>query len=529
MAARPKHITTSVSPPVGGLNAHGAINSMPVTDAVTLINWVPEKYGVRCRKGWVEHAINLDGPIRSLLSYQPDKDFYSNRKLFAFTDTSIYNVSGGGDALLPTFTLPGITNYGRFSGAMFTNSAGSFLAACSESGGYFLYNGLDWEQVQNGSGIGTVQDADPNIFAFVTSWKRRLWFVEADSTNAWYLPTDSIYGEAKKFELGPFVKSGGRLSYITNWTIDAGEGIDDFLVFVFEGGDVLIYKGTNPDSASTFGLVGNYHIGSVPTGRRGWTTFGGDVLILSELGIQPLSYVTRGGQTVFRTSAVDYLTKIQQRVAELIGDLSNSPGWDLTLYPKENLLLLNIPLGTSSEYRQYVMNTNTNGWCVFEGMPMICMAASGDGFYFGTSDGRVCQGLTGYFDDVKFSQTEGFGIPGTIQPAYNYFGFPGRNKQFLMLRPTFMAVDEPMIDATVIVDFETPYLTGLSRVAPITGALWDVALWDQSVWGGAMRIYSNWLSTGAIGFAGTAYINTNCVGDTRLISLDYMYEPGGVL
>lgn len=513
---------------MGGFNSKSAINSMPATDALTLINWIPEKYGIRCRKGWLEHAINLDGAVRSLIAYQPDKEFYSSRKLFAFTDSSIYDVSGGGDALLPTFALPGLTNYGRFNGAMFTNSAGSFLAACSEGGGYHLYDGLQWRKVVNGTSPGTIKGADPDQFVYVTSWKRRLWFVEANSTNAWYLPTDSITGEATKFELGPFVKSGGRLAYITNWTIDAGEGIDDLVAFVFEGGDVLIYKGTDPDSASTFGLVGNYYIGAVPTGRRGWTMFGGDVLMISELGIQPLSYVTRGGQSMFRTSAVDYLDKIQQLVAQSVSELAGYQGWDMVLYPKENMLLINLPVGVTEQHYQYVMNTNTNGWCVFEGIPMICMATAGDGFYFGTSDGRVGQ-MDGYFDAVKYNESEGFGINGTILPAYNYFGLPGQNKQFTMIRPIFMAVDAPMVDVAVVVDFESPDLTGLSRVAPITGALWDVALWDQDVWGGAMRIFANWYSVGGIGYAGSMYLNTNCVGDTRLVAIDYMFEPGGVL
>jgi hypothetical protein len=527
--AAKRHFTRSNPAPVGGLNVRDAINSMAVTDAVVLTNWIPQQYGVRCRKGYRVSTTGLGGPCQSILSYQPDQEPVINYRLFAITDSAIYDVTTPTNAPVSSFTLNATDDYGRFSSIMFTNSAGSFLLAASQAGGYFTYDGVAWVRRESGDATGKIAGIDPNDIVFVTSWKRRTWFVEKDSTNAWYLPTDQITGEATKFELGPFVKRGGKLAFIVNWTIDAGEGIDDLIVFVFEGGDVLIYKGTDPASASTFSIVGSYYIGAIPVGRRGHSAFGGDVLIVSELGLQPLSYVTRGGQSILRTQATDYLNKIQPRIAELVSSLSNFNGWDITLFAKENLLLVQIPPGPTGSKEQYALYTNNNQWCKFEGLPMICATAAGDKFWFGTASGEVCEGFSGYFDAVPYGQNIGSGIAGAIQPAYSYFGFPGMSKQFHMVRPTFIATDRPGYDIAMIADFQPAETAGVPVSAVPSGALWDTAIWDQSYWAGAQNVFADWASVGSVGFAGSLYIVTNCIGDTTLASIDYMFEPGGVL
>lgn len=528
MAAK-RHFTKSVPAPVGGLNVRDAINSMPVTDAVNLVNWIPQQYGVRCRKGYRVSSTGLGAPCQTIIAYQPDQQPIIDYRLFAVTDAAIFDVTTPTNSPVPALALDDVDDYGRFSSIMFTNSAGSFLLAASAGGGYFTYDGTSWVRRESGDTAGTIGGLDPNSIAFVTSWKRRAWFIEKDSTDAWYLPTDQITGEATKFELGPFVKRGGKLAFITNWTIDAGEGIDDLIVFVFEGGDVLIYKGTDPASASTFSIVGSYYIGAIPVGRRGYSTFGGDVLIVSELGLQPLSYVTRGGQSILRTQATDYLNKIQPRIAELVSQLSNFNGWEITLFAKENLLIVQVPPGPTGSREQYALYTNGNQWCKFEGIPINCATPAGDKFWFGTLTGDVCEGFTGYFDAVEYGETTGLGIAGVIQPAYSYFGFPGMSKQFLMVRPTFIASDQPGYNLAMIADFRPPDTANVPVSAVPFGAVWDTAIWDEAVWAGAQNVYSDWMSVEEIGYAGSLYIITNCIGDTTLASIDYMFEPGGVL
>jgi hypothetical protein len=527
--ARSRHVTSSATAPVGGLNVRDAINAMPSIDAIELVNWIPQQYGVRSRKGYSEWAIGLGAPCESILSFQPDQDDISAFKLFAATDSALYDVTAATAAPVVSIALSGATGAGRMTSTMFSNTAGSFLAACSHEGGYFTFDGASWTKRVSGEEEGKVSGVDPDRFVFTMSWKRKLWFVEKDSTDAWYLPTDQITGEARRFPLGSFAKNGGKLSFITSWTIDAGEGIDDLIAFVFEGGDVLIYKGTDPDSAATFGTVGNFYIGAIPTGRRCFGAYGGDVLITSELGVQPLSYVTRGGQSMLRAQSIDFLAKIQPRIAELVSRFARQPGWEIYLHAKENLLIVNVPSVTTGYFRQYALYTNTNAWCMFEGMPIRCAKATNGEFWFGTEVGTVCKGFSGYFDGVPYGSNEGFGIQGLIRSAYSYFGAPGRNKHFLMLRPTFISVDTPGVDCGVTTDFAAAPPAGLLLAGGGVNSVWDTAIWDDAKWAGSTGIFQQWYSVQGIGYTGSAFIHTKVLGDTTLASLDYIYEYGGAL
>lgn len=528
--ARSRHVTSSASSPVGGLNVRDAINAMPGGDAIELVNWIPQPYGVRARKGYQQWATGLGGPCQSILHYQPNQDDVATFELFAATDDAIYDITAATQTPASVIALSAAAGAGRMTSMMFTNTAGAFLVACSHEGGYYIYNGTAFSKIVAGGAAGQVSGIDPDNFVFVMSWKRKLWFIEKDSTSAWYLPTDQITGAAVEFDLGPFAKNGGKLSFITSWTIDAGEGIDDLIAFVFEGGDVLIYKGTDPSSASTFAIVGSFYVGSIPTGRRCFGPYGGDVLIVSELGIQPLSYVTRGGQSILRTQSVDYLAKIQPRIAELVSQFSRQNGWDVAIYAKENLLIISVPSITTGYFRQYALYTNSNAWCMFEGIPIHCMKATNGEFWFGTDDGAVCKGFTGYLDAVPFDGEGGYGISGTIRPAYSYFGAPGRNKHFQMMRPTFLSVGAPGVDCGMTADFALPpALPGSLVPSEDTGTLWDTAVWDQSQWGGATNVYQNWYSVEAVGYSGSGYLRTVVLGDTLLASIDYVYEYGGVL
>lgn len=500
---------------------------MPQTDALELINWVPQQYGLRCRKGWAEWATGMADPVRTVMQYQPNREVSATYKLFASTDSDIYDVSASTDAPVSVLSLPGTDNYGRWSSTMLTNSAGAFLLACTHAGGYKYYDGTNWVTPAFGGAPGEVSGINPTSLCFVTTWKRRSWFIEKDSTNAWYSAVDSLTGVFTKFELGPFVKHGGKLAFIATWTIDAGEGIDDFIVFGFENGDILIYKGTDPSSAATFALHGAWYIGAIPIGRRSFCALGGDLLILSELGLQPLSYVTRGGQSLLRAGATDYLGKIQPRLADLVASSANSLGWDLILYPKDNLFIVNKPTGATSLNEQYALYTNTNTWTMFRDIPMISFCVANNQFFFGTEDGRVCLGFSGFFDQVPYGETVGVGIAGLIQPAYSYFGVPAANKQFLMARPTFLATDRPTVICDMLADYKYRPPTGSLPYTLPSESLWDTALWDAATWGGQLNVYDDWLSVQAIGYVGAAFINTVCIGDTFCASIDYMFEPGG--
>lgn len=527
---RPPVLSSKSMPaPVGGLNVCDPINLMPKADAIDLVNWIAQQYGVRSRKGFKEWAINFPLEVRTIMEYAPARAAVADYKMFAVTDGNIYDISSATLAPPVSLALPGTDLYGRFSWTNMSNLAGSFLLCCSNSGGYRIYNALGgWVPITMGAGPNQISGINPDNFCFVTNWKGRAWFIEKGTTRAWYTAPNSITGAVSSFDFGPLMKKGGVLSFIASWTIDAGTGVDDYLVIGGENGDILIYKGTDPSTAATFGQVGNWFVGRLPVGQRCFVQYGGDLMILSSNGIQPLSYVTRGGQSLFRVSSVDYLKKVQPLFSDLLAGTIDQYGWEICMSIDENLIILQQPTNTSV-YEQYALYTNQNTWSKFSGMPMTSMFAGAFGFFFATADGRVCQGLTGYFDDVQYGETVGSGIRGTIQPSYSYFSAPGENKQWHMIRPTFLAVDRPAVTVTMLADFQQGVVPSYPVYSSGSGATWDISLWDQSYWAGGMKTFATWVGAAALGYAGSAILTTVVLGDTFLISLDYTWEPGGVI
>jgi hypothetical protein len=58
----------------------------------------------------------------------------------------------------------------------------------------------------------------------VASYKTRLWFVQKDTTKAWYLGTSSISGAATSLEMGDKFREGGKLLHIGSLSRDSGAG-----------------------------------------------------------------------------------------------------------------------------------------------------------------------------------------------------------------------------------------------------------------------------------------------------------------
>lgn len=536
------HRLKSVPAPVGGINARDNIAAMPPTDAVSLVNWVPDAFGVRCRKGYRVWAENFpeNRPVGSVFGFTaqntsfPGGSFLTTPTtmpgaLFAATDVGVYDITSSTGSPTLSVALSGQENAGWFSTTQLTNSAGSFLLACSEADGYFTYDGAAWVKRVAGGGAGQISGVDPATFVQVCTFKRRAWFVQRDTSSAWYLGTDAISGAATRFDFGPVFKRGGHLAYLANWTIDAGEGIDDFLVAVGSNGDVAIYKGTDPASASTFSLVGTWFVGQIPIGRRAWAQYGGDLVLVSAEGVFPVSMITRGGAEFLTAGGKEYSSKIRSLIGADLRASFTVRGWQVQLHPTERLLVINVPNYGAVNNRQYAMSTAVNEWASLQNIPIYSMGSQAGYSFAGTRDGQVLLLFTGVFDAVPRTGNTGQGISGAIIPAYLYFDSPAQNSRFLMVRPSFLATEPPNVVVSMGVNFSIQPPSGTPTFTPTANALWNTALWDSGMWAGQQNVYSEWISVGAIGFAATAALSTICLGDTTLTSIDYMYELGGPL
>jgi hypothetical protein len=119
VSPRTANINT-VPSPTGGLNAYDSLASMPATDAITLINMVPQPYGCTVRKGYQKYATNLPAAVGSLATWNSRN---GTSKLFAFAGTGMWDISSSGDYTAVAASVSALTN-AIWSDVQLANAAG---------------------------------------------------------------------------------------------------------------------------------------------------------------------------------------------------------------------------------------------------------------------------------------------------------------------------------------------------------------------------------------------------------------------
>lgn len=468
-------VGASIPPPIEGWDAISPVSAMSPKRAFRLDNWFPQPSWVELRKGFITHCDTGSGlPVETLADYQG----VSTRELFAASGSVIYNVTSAGS---PSTAVTGLAN-ARLQFINFATTGGNFLWMCNGADDPQYYDGSAW----NVAAITGVSGSD---IIGVNAHKNRLWFVLKDSSDAAYLTTDAIQGAATVFPLGGLFTMGGRLEAIGTWSVDAGNGPDDYLVFVSSRGQVAIYKGTDPSAAATWSLVGVFNMGA-PLGRRCLTKVGADVAVICVDGVVPLSKVM-----IFERAAAPKITltaNIQRVMNESARLYGSNFGWELMSYPRGTRAILNVPVGENDRQEQYVMNTLNGAWCRFTGMHANCWALLNDIPYFGGNTGIVYQADEGGADQDQTMMAD-------MMTAYNYFGQRGNNKRWTMCRP-LLTTDGIVVPGLAFnVDFETDAPITVPSTSAGATSLWDVALWDVGLWAGATTT-GIWQSVTGLGY-----------------------------
>jgi len=358
-----------------------------------------------------------------------------------------------------------------------------------------------------------------NKFATVNLFKERLYFVIENSLDFCYLPVDSINGAVTRFPLGGIFKNGGYLQAMGTWTIDAGYGVDDLAAFVTSNGEVAVYKGSDPSDPTDWSLVGIWNLGQT-FNRRCMFKFGGDLLVLTEGGLVPLS---AGLQSTRLDPRVNITDKIFYAISQATTAYSGFYGWQINYYAKQNMLILNVPVINGSE--QYVMHNITKSWARFTNISANCWELSGDDMYFG-GDGYV-----GKFYDTNADA--GTNIRGFVQQAYSYFESRGQQKRFTLVRPILQTDNGiPTVLCGISTDFDTVDLTSQISFNPniLDIGVWDTSDWDDTNWGGVLVTSKAWQGVTGLGYAGS--ISMNVVSQSiefHWASTDFVMERGGVI
>jgi hypothetical protein len=445
------------------------------------------------------------------------------------TAQTISTITRGGTgnltATLTTASAHGLATGNRvtISGATESNYNGTYFVTVT-SPTAFTYT-MATAPSADATVVGTytvlgITGANSNTFININMCQNRLFFVQKDSMTFWYLPVESIGGAALDFPLGSIARSGGYLQAMGTWTLDAGYGVDDLSAFVTSMGEVIVYKGTNPSDPNAWSEVGVWQIGQT-FARRCFFKFGGDLLLLTQDGLVPMSSALQSSRLDPRVNLTD---KIFFAVSQAANLYYNEFGWQINFFASQNMLILNIPTANGKE--QYVMHTITKSWAKFTNINAFCWEVSGDNkIYFGSS------GFVGDF--YSTTSDAGNNIVATAQQAYSYFDTRGQQKRFTLVRPILQTDNGvPTVLCGISTDFDTVPLTNQIAFNPsLTNVgIWDSSTWDNANWGGGLTITKLWQGVSGLGYAGSVNINVASQGiELRWASTDYVMEKGGVL
>lgn len=498
-------------PPVGGWNRRDTLPLMDMKDALRIDNWIPDTTSVHLRSGYAVHAtiqVTVTA-IESLIQYSPPNT--SSNKLFAATPSTVYDVTAAVTASATAAVITGLTN-GRWQHTQMTNTAGSFLAMVNGANQPRKYDGSSWTTCSVSAAGLTRTD-----LIAVHNHMNRLWFIEESKNHIWYLATSAIEGTLTKFQL-PF-RRGGKLLAMGSWTRDGGSGPDDFAVFVTSKGECAIYAGTDPSSSTTSALVGIYMIPE-PIGRRCLINAGSDLGVLTSQGLVPLSRVL--GMTTGAAKRASFTDKISGQFRDQYQSTGTLFGWQCIEYPKENLLVINVPITERSVQHQYVMNINTGAWCRFTNINAGCWSLLGDNLYFGGNGGVIYK----YGAGVQLDGSSR--IEAVLQSAYSDLGTT-RTKRFVRARPMFLApagIDPPI---TVQVDYDDSIPDINTVVASSSGTQWDVGQWDTFQWAGGTQTSLRWQGVQGSGRAVSVAFGISSSEELIYNGVDVGYETGNWL
>lgn len=506
---RPAARITSVPAPVGGLNARDGIAAMPPTDAVKMDNFFPTPSSVDFRNGCKSWATGMTGNVETLATYNSA----TLSKLFACAGGNIYDISTTGAVGAPIAS--GFAS-NRWQTLNFGSTAanGSFLYLFNGVDFPIIYNGTIAQQVTGSSTPIAITGVAPNLLVQATSFKQRIYMVEANSFRCWYLGVNAVGGTASSIDFGGFFKLGGYLMAVATWSVDNSAGMQEYFVAISSQGEVVTFQGYDPSNAANWSVASHFRIGR-PIGRRCYAKVGSDLIFITADGAFPLSKAMLTDRSQLNDSISD---KIQNLINNDVQSYGSNFGWQIILYPIGNKLIVNVPYVDTAGTYQYVMNTITGAWCRFTGWMAWSWELFGDKLFYG-SGGKVYQADTGLSDD-------GAVIAGDVQQAFQYFG-ADQNKMFSMIRPILQASTGVTPSVTLNVDYDTSSPTPGTATATSTtlwGSPWG-SLWSSN--NGTVRV---WHSTGSVGYAGSPHIvltakNVQC----KWQSTDVSYQVGAVL
>jgi len=461
--------TITIPAPTRGIIMHENEAFMGPGSCIVSDNWLPTMRGVKLRGGCIRYCVLPETTmVVSAFEYTHGT---SNQRMFAGNATKLYDVSSTTPVLVQAGQLSG-----NYAAAQITSAAGvDTLTAVNDAGDFPLqFNGSAWTVLNasqiNASGPGSTNVAAGKNLTYVWKYRSRLFFVEADSMNAWYLGIDSIAGTLQKIPLAGNATKGGKLLFGASWSVDAGDGIDDKCVFVTDLGEVLIFTGNNPADPANWRQEGRYAL-SPPLGMNGHISVGGDLIILTVDGMVPLSLaITKDAGQL----ELAMLTRAIKPLWRDNVDEKRAFAWSAKKWDEFGGIFIAIPGGQVGQRYCLAANNATGAWGRCMGWDATCFIRQRADCFFGTQDGVIMQMDRTGFDD-------GQPYLATLVGGWEMFQAPSQQVVWHQARAIFNASVrepfQPQISAC------TDFILTLPPAPPIGLDIPLADVWDQGQWG----------------------------------------------
>ena len=457
-----------VPAPIGGLNTRDSLSLMPITDAIKMVNWVPQPTGLSARRGYVPITASYGNPVETTIPYVNG----TTKILITAAGANIYTDDVDGTK---TSIGSGFTNNKWFSAKIANNMV--------------LVNGQDDPRNFDGASLST-----PSITGDLATYgeekmngiakhKSRLFMWDSANGDFFYGGVNAVSGAFAKFQLSRVSNTGGNILEIKTISRDAGDGGDDYAAFILDTGEILVYQGSNPADATAWALVGRYV--APPLIAKGCAhEFAGDVLMVTQSDLIKLSDVIKYGSEAGGFNITP--SKLSGAIANDFLLYGGNYGWQLTTHPASGWIIINVPEVAGTTYHQFVVNTVTGSATRFEGWASYQYAYLDGKLYFGADDDLM-------HADVGTSDN-GSDIDLLALAAYNNLGVPKR-KKISNARLYIFSDGVSSIDLSMGYDYETPTVQGTQQVET-SGATWDVAAWDEADWSGLTSKLINFVTSG---------------------------------
>jgi len=390
-----------------------------------------------------------------------------------------------------------------------------------------ITDGLGGAAVADGSNpllFGKLTGIETNKLSHNWVYKNRLFYVEKDSLNFWYLPVDSITGAATKFSMGGIFPLGGSLLFGASWSIESGDGLSEQCAFFSTEGEVAVFQGPDPSDAAKWSKVGVYRIGN-PRGPKAFIRAGGDLVIATDIGFVPLSIATQRDIAALSPSAISYPIEVAWN--DTIRERSFAD-WNCIVWPTKQMVLVAPPTRADQEKQVLVANARTGAWSLFTGLDVTCFALFDDRLFFGSKNGVVAE------MEVTGSDL-GSPYVATVVPLFDPLKNPASLKNGLLARSTIRATSDVRVKLSLQADHDIRLPAPPDDISVAVGSVWGGAQWGQGVWGtkAVKTTISDWQSVGGTGYALSIAAQTTSgsasAPDVEYVQTELTYDMGDIV